>query len=104
MRYVIFPFIFEGVKYVNAYPTHGFPDQVVEAWLPLLGPRCFVERPSGSQARRTAYEIWIGSRGHNKSHKAYLQAQREHSPEPSIERTFDAPCPECYANGSCDCA
>ena len=62
--FYIFPYIHNGVKYVEAYPIHG--GEEYNNSFPIF--RLITLKPSRNQARIQAYKIWIrpDGKGYNR--------------------------------------
>ncbi len=61
--FYIFPYIVNGVKYVEAYPIHneGNNDMPYVASIPSY--RLLTLKPSRNQARKLAYKLWVHPTG-----------------------------------------
>ena len=61
--FYIFPYIVNGVKYVEAYPIHaeGNNGMPYVAFIPSY--RLLTLKPSRNQARKLAYKLWVHPTG-----------------------------------------
>jgi hypothetical protein len=57
--FYIFPYIVDGVQYVEAYPIHG--GEEYNTSIPSF--RLITLKPSRNQARKLAYKLWINPTG-----------------------------------------
>lgn len=63
MRYIIFPYEYEGLPYIDAYPIHLSVDMIAKQLEGTSISYLIVEAPSRTQARKEAYKLWIDSTG-----------------------------------------
>jgi len=60
--FIVFHYVYEGIKYVDAYPTHGVGTEIAQSLPPEI-PYTFIVSTSRNQARKEGYKLWINSSG-----------------------------------------
>ena len=61
--FYIFPYIVNGVKYVEAYPVHNEEDNDMPYIESIPNYRLLTVKPSRHQARKLAYKLWVHPTG-----------------------------------------